>query len=166
MPMRSPYWDYVELEPIRVQIQVDRVDAATLRLHLDEQTAQMRESAKLGRKVFIIIEARDGNRPPPEVRKLQAEWMQQHRELIAATCMGMAFVIESRLVRGALTAIFWVTPSPVPYSVHATLHEALVHARETCTQGGVELPAQAHRPDAAARIESAFGRAMVGRIAL
>lgn len=166
MPMRSPYWDYVELDPIRVQIQVDRIDAATLRSHLEEQTAAMQESAKLGRKVFLIIEARDGNRPPPEVRKLQAEWMQEHRELIAATCMGMAFVIENRLVRGALTAIFWVTPSPVPYSVHASLHEALDHARARCTQIGVQLPEQAHRPDAAVRIESAFRRKLVDRIAL
>lgn len=166
MPMRSPYWDYVELEPIRVQLQVDRIDAATLRGHLEEQTAEMQKSAKLGRKVFLIIEARDGNRPPPEVRKLQAEWMQEHSELIAATCLGMAFVIESRLVRGALTAIFWVTPSPVPYSVHPSLKEALDHARESCRKLGVQLPAHADRPDAAARIESAFERAMAGRIAL
>lgn len=119
-----------------------------------------------GAKSYLILDARDGKRPPPEVRRLQADWIEAHRELIAKTCLGMGFVIPDRMVRGALTAIFWVTRSPVPYKVHSTLKEALDHALEVCDEGQVQVPLEARRPDASARVESAFDRVMLRRAAL
>lgn len=163
---RSPYWDYTELDPIRVQFQVDTVDAQTLREHLDEQTEQIRDAVARGRRSYLIIAATGELRPPPEVRKIQAEWMAEQAELIAATSIGIGFVIDSPLVRGALTAIFWVTRSPVPYKVHPTLAEALEHAVAICKQHGLALPEEALRPDAAARADLALARVLNRRVAL
>jgi hypothetical protein len=163
---RSPYWDYTELEPIRIQFQVDRVSEAALRDHLEAQTEELRRSVRAGRRAYLIIAAQGELRPPPEVRKLQAEWIEEQRELIAQTSIGMGFVIDSPLVRGALTAIFWITRPPVPYKVHPTLAEALAHAVEACQAQALALPEEALRPDAAQRAELALARAMSRRIAL
>jgi hypothetical protein len=163
---RSPYWDYTELEPIRIQFQVERVSEATLREHLDGQTEELQRSVQVGRRAYLIIAAQGELRPPPEVRKLQAEWMEEHRDLIARNSLGIGFVIDNPLVRGALTAIFWVTRPPVPYKVHPTIAEALAHAVQVCQAEGLELPDEALRPDAAQRAELALARAMSRRIAL
>jgi hypothetical protein len=163
---RSPYWDYTELDPIRVQFQVDQVDAKSLREHLDRQTAMIDDAIARGHRSYLIIAAQGDHRPSPEVRKLQAEWMEQHREAIATTSIGISFVIDSPLVRGALTAIFWVTGSPVPYKVHSSLAEALAHGVAVCQQHGVALPEEALRPDVAERAELALARVLNRRIAL
>lgn len=163
---RSPYWDYTELDPIRVQFQVDEVDARSLREHLDGQTKAIRDAVARGRRTYLIIAAQGDLRPPPEVRKIQAEWMAEHSKQIAASSIGIGFVIDNPLVRGALTAIFWVTRSPVPYKVHPTLAEALEHAVAICEQHGLALPEEAMRPDAAARADLALARVLNRRVAL
>ena len=163
---RAPYWDYTELEPIWVQFQVDDVSEATLRQHLDQQAEQMERTLRLGRRLYLIISAQGAHRPSVEVRKLQAEWMEENRELIARCSLGIGFVIDSSLVRGALTAIFWVSRPPVPYKVHSTLGDAIDCAVAVCREQGVALPDEALRPDAALRAELALARIMNRRIAL
>ena len=60
------------------------------------------------------------------MRSLQAEWIEQNRELLRAVCAGMGFVVPSNgVVRGALTAILWLAPIPVHTTVHASMEEAL-----------------------------------------
>lgn len=166
MPTRSPYWDYTELEPIRVQFQVEQVDVDNLREHLEVQTKQMHETIAAGRRAYLIIVANGEYKVPPEVRKLQAEWLEEHRDSIARNTVAMSFVIDNALVRGALTAIFWVTGPPVPHKVHSTLAEAITHAISACRKEGLELPPEALRPDAAARAELALQRMLSYRVAL
>ena len=62
-------------------------------------------------------------------RQLQAEWIKQNLETVKLKTAGMAFVIQSTLVRGALTAIFWIQPLPVPYVIVATREQAEAWAR-------------------------------------
>jgi hypothetical protein len=63
-------------------------------------------------------------------RKLQAEWIKDNLETVKQKTAGMAFVIQSSLVRGALTAIFWIQPLPVPYVIVATREQAEAWARQ------------------------------------
>ena len=60
-------------------------------------------------------------------------------------------------MRGALTAIFWVSRPPVPYRVFATLEEAIAHGVARCDAAKVEVPAAA-RERAADRVENALAR--------
>lgn len=163
---RAPYWDYTELDPIRVQFQVDAVDGPTLRTHLEGQTRDIEHAKRDGRRSYLIIAAQGDHRPTPEVRKIQAQWMEQHHDLIAETSIGMGFVIDNPVVRGALTAIFWVSRAPVPYKVHPNLAEALAHGVTVCRQLGLVLPPEALRPDAADRARLALERALIRRVAL
>lgn len=160
----SPYWNYTEFDPIRVQIQVERIDARVLERHLREQTREMRDPQAQRNRAYIIIDARDATRPPPDVRKMQAEWMEENRDLIARTCLGMSFVMPHRIVRGALTAIFWVSRPPVPYRVHANLSEAIDHAVGVCDELGVDVPEDARRGDASRRVDLAFRRTQLERV--
>ena len=58
-------------------------------------------------------------------RKILSEWMARDFDLLRSCSLGVGFVIDSGLVRGALTAVFWLSRLPSPYRVHATLEEAL-----------------------------------------
>lgn len=141
--MSNPTWDFDGFGPIRVQLHFTAHTPESLRAVLDRQTELFASAdANDGKSYFVVIDARSLARPGPEVRKMQADWMKQHREYFARTCLGMAFVVRSRLVRGGLTAIFWVVDSPVPYTVHATLQDALDHAAQVCEEAGLDVPSE------------------------
>lgn len=130
-----------EFDPLRVLVQVSPTSDDNLRAHLDDQLAEMRANRARGKRNVVVIDASLGLRPTPTQRKLQADWINEHRELLAASCLGIAFVIPSPLVRGALTAIFWVAQLPIPHTVHATLASAIDWAGGRLTAIDVELPA-------------------------
>jgi hypothetical protein len=134
------FWNFDGFDPIRVQIQLSAVEPDSLREYLAEQTEQMRASVAAGDRAFIIIDARAGLRPPPAVRRIQAEWIKEHEALLAASMIGMAFVIESRMVRGALTAIFWVAGPPVKYTLCPSLDEAMAVAIRECDAANLSVP--------------------------
>ena len=57
---------------------------------------------------------------------MHAEWMKRHEEMMRGRTAGIAFVIESALVRGGLTAVLWLAPLPCPHVVVKTLDDAIV----------------------------------------
>lgn len=130
-----------EFDPLRVLVQVTPTTDENLRDHLDAQLIEMRANRERRRKTVVVIDASLGLRPTPTQRKMQADWINEHRELLAATCLGIAFVIPSPLVRGALTAIFWIAQLPIPHTVHGTLASAIDWAAARLAAVDVDLPA-------------------------
>ena len=58
-------------------------------------------------------------------RKRYAEFMKKNEADFQRLCMGVGFVITSAIVRGALTAVLWVTGSlPFPHKIFSTREEA------------------------------------------
>ena len=57
-------------------------------------------------------------------RKRMGDWMRTHAVETERACAGIAFVISSGVVRGLLTAIFWLAPMPTAHTVVATRAEA------------------------------------------
>lgn len=57
-------------------------------------------------------------------RKLQADFMSENARLIRKLNMGTAFVMDSMLLRGALTAMMWLQPLPCPHFVCGEIEEA------------------------------------------
>lgn len=153
------HWDYDGFDPLQVQVHLRGMTADELRVQLEAQTENLRLSVQQGSRYFIIIDARAGMRAPPDVRKVQADWLAAHADLLRASCIGMAFVIRERVVRGALTAIFWVTRNPVPYTVHPSLEAAFEHAKRACADADLELPATVD-DDPAAQVERALAQAL------
>lgn len=134
------FWEFLGFDPIRVQVQTKPITVEQFHVRLQGQSELVQRRLGDGEKGFLVIDASESTRPQPEIRKLQAQWLSDNHEALQQTLVGMAFVIKERVVRGALTAIFWMTKNPVPYTVHATLEEALAHAAQACRRAGVELP--------------------------
>jgi hypothetical protein len=61
--------------------------------------------------------------PTPAQRKMIAEWQQRQLALGSALNVGVAMVLPSRVVRGALTALHWLFPPPTPTVALATFDE-------------------------------------------
>ena len=56
--------------------------------------------------------------------------MKANHDKSAAYCAGYAFVIDSAVVRGILTAILWLAPMPAPHVVVSTVEEGERWLRE------------------------------------
>lgn len=59
--------------------------------------------------------------PSALARKQIIAWQKAHTESTARWCVGASVVIASGLIRGALTAMNWFAPQPVPMSYPPTL---------------------------------------------
>jgi hypothetical protein len=86
------------------------------------------EIARLFKNIEVVLRARQGPfvavvdaRGTREIsarhRKIVADHLAQNTDLYRHRCAGHAFVFEGTALRGALTAIFWMTPPPYPYRI-------------------------------------------------
>lgn len=98
--------------------------------YLDEMTLVVERNQKRSQKLVVINDASRWIDSNANQRKMQADWIKKHAEVMRTTTAGVAFVISSAFVRGGLTAILWLTSMPCPYRVVATLEEALTWAKE------------------------------------
>ena len=91
---------------------------------LTEFLSGLDELLKLpGRKVcvFDLTRATTGT---PRQRQLQGAWIAKNEAALARSFAAAAIVTESAIIRGAVTAIFWIRPLPFPTRVVATLEAA------------------------------------------
>jgi hypothetical protein len=72
----------------------------------------------------VVVDSRKMVTMSAAQRKRQAEWIDSNREDLRLFTRGTAFVINNPLMRGALTAILWLTRYETPYVVVATLEAA------------------------------------------
>ena len=91
--------------------------------------AALAELYREGRPFGLVCDSRGAEAPPAVHRKLQADFIAQHGRLIRSLNLGTAFVIDSVLLRGALTAILWLQPLPCPHFVSGDVEEARRWAR-------------------------------------
>ncbi len=129
-----------EFDPIRLLVQVSATTDENLREHLAAQSADLEHLLATERRTLIVIDASLGPRPTATQRKMRADWINTEAERLAKTCVGVAFVVPSPLVRGALTAIFWVAQLPVPHTVHGSIEKALAWAIQQLDQAGMPVP--------------------------
>jgi hypothetical protein len=93
-----------------------------------------------GEAHVVVMDSRQGKLMRPEHRKRLAAWIASHAAELRKCRMGLAFVSNSALVRGMLTATYWLSPPPYPYRTFSSLDEAMAWARSllgpTEVQGG------------------------------
>ncbi len=73
-------------------------------------------------------------------RKHMAEWMGKHEAYVSRWAIGNSTVIRSPLVRGALTALYWIQKPPTAQTSHATVSEAVHWAVEALVKEGLTPP--------------------------
>ncbi len=94
-----------------------------------------------GKPVICISDARFASHSA-EQRKLWAEWTAETIEADKKQCvLATVVMLDNPLLRGALTALNWLTPPQVPQAVVGDVTGALEAAREIAERHGVEVPA-------------------------
>mgnify|MGYP006999714196 FL=1 len=100
---------------------------AQYRAHLEEMDALVESNLRdSSRRWAVIVDASRWLKSTARQRQMHAEWMKRHEEVMRGRTAGIAFVIESALVRGGLTAVLWLAPLPCPHVVVKTLDDAIV----------------------------------------
>lgn len=93
----------------------------------DEEDAIAQGSSGLstrGDRYTVIVDLRRASTPTPRFIRVQAAAMRRHERTLADNCAGVAFVIQSPMLRGALRAIFYLQALPCPQVVVKDLDEA------------------------------------------
>ncbi len=78
-----------------------------------------------GQNITLLFDATEARFPPLKYQRMQAKWLQQHQDLIARECLGIAYTIPHATVRLALKLIFTIQKQPVPFRVFASNDQAI-----------------------------------------
>lgn len=128
--MRNSHEENIRIDESRLPLFV----ATFLGSATNEEFAEYlrRLSANLARRqpTAIVVDSRKAVSVTAAQRKQQAEWIDANRDDLRRYVVGTAFVIESALMRGALTAIFWMTSYETPYVVVPTFEAGETWALE------------------------------------
>jgi hypothetical protein len=101
----------------------------------------MREGAAGGEKSYQVTDiTRVQEIAPATQRKYAAEFVKRNASLSQLASFGTASVTPSSILRGIMTAIFWISPPPTPAVFFATRGEAYLHAIDVLERGGTWLP--------------------------
>ena len=92
---------------------------------------ELSESTPPGEKSFMLTDlSRLEEAAPASQRKYAADFMNRHRDLIRRASAGAGIVAKSAVVRGGITAVFWIRPPPVETRVVATREEGILYGLE------------------------------------
>jgi hypothetical protein len=98
--------------------------------HQLRELARMIDDRPEGARVGVVYDMSAGGAIDARRRKRASDVLAPRHQRLAATTAGFALVSGSALLRGSLRAVFWLAPPPYPWTVTATVHEALVYMRE------------------------------------
>jgi hypothetical protein len=90
---------------------------------------------------LTIADGRQANRPPASVRKRFAEMSDVMSESGHDRFVAAILVLESALVRGALTAIQWMSRRSLRIETVGSIDEAIDRARSRLAKAGAAFPA-------------------------
>ncbi len=102
---------------------VDLPRMEELEAYLDWTVEQMSEWESGA--LFALMDLRRAATPPLEHLKRHAAFFRERAALIERTMTGVVFVSRSPMLRGALTALFWMQEPPTAVKVARDLDEAL-----------------------------------------
>lgn len=78
-----------------------------------------------GRKACLIdlTRAKAGS---AKQRQMQGDWIKTHESVLERDFAAAAIVTDSAIIRGTVTAVFWIRPLPFPSHVAASIDKAQV----------------------------------------
>lgn len=107
-----------------------------------EQLLRDSSSALTRREVFVML---SDTRQMTGIwdaknRRLIADWLKANSEATKTYAAGNVVLLNSELVRGALTAVLWLVPTPYPIKVVTTVDAAVDGALSLLSDRGIDLP--------------------------
>lgn len=127
-------WDYDDF-PLVVLRYVGTISDAAF----DEYLRTYRALLDRDQPYAIILDAALAGAPNAAQRRAQARFLELNAPLTRRLCRGGAFVITSPMIRGALTAILWISDMPFENTVVGDIFSA---ARWTCERLQMPVPAR------------------------
>ncbi len=98
---------------------------------------------RLGRPILCFSDARLASHTADQ-RRLWADWTAESMEAdVLKTTKASVILLDSALLRGALTALNWITPPEVPQHVCGATEEAVRRAREVAQREGIDVSERA-----------------------
>ena len=79
---------------------------------------------KKGERYGVVQDLRNTKGITSQQRKLITDNINGMKDYAAQYCVGSAMVFDSPVLRGMLTAIFWITKPPYPTQVFKTIEDA------------------------------------------
>lgn len=137
-PPNCPWFSYVGGALYLLRFPADVDDAGTQDF-IDASEAWLRE---LDQPVAWLIDCRDlkASSAPAHRRKMLADYEKRVAQFSKKYFVGGAFIIDNSLVRGVLTAIYWINPPVYPYKIFATEEQAREWACQQLKKHGAPLP--------------------------
>lgn len=86
-------------------------------------------------RLSLIFDARQARLPALKYQKMQAQWLKDNEQMMQSFCAGTAYVINQRIIRSVLRAIFSLQTQPVPYVVVGSEEEAIEWCTEQLSRG-------------------------------
>lgn len=112
-----------------------------LRQRLDVYAERMWAASARGLRMISILEFTDSHRYTARQRKIQSDWNRELGELLAAVTAHLFFAVRSPLMRGVITAVYWLSPPPFHYSICDHLDTALLKVFDFLASSGVAVDA-------------------------
>jgi hypothetical protein len=100
----------------------ESIDDAELKRSLQACDAMVDERRT---RYSVVLDNRLARNMSPTQRKLIADHMAVREQLTRSLCLGSAFVLDSAVMRGILTAVFWMHKPVVQTKVFAELDGAV-----------------------------------------
>jgi hypothetical protein len=131
----------VDWPVVLLEVTEHRATDDDLRAALGRFEAIMREACKSREKFSLVTDlSRLRHLPPASQRKIAADWVNSTSELQKITNLGGANVTPSAIIRGIVTAIYWLAKPPTPAAFVATREEAMHQAIRWLEEAGTLLP--------------------------
>jgi hypothetical protein len=127
--------------PVLISTWSGRANETTVRAFFEWSQRQMQRARKEGVKILQISDATDAERPDPVTRRLLAELTDLQGDEAADLNYTSLVVLENPVIRGAMTAIGWLTRRKLELVAVADMPTAIRRAREELTKAGVKPPA-------------------------
>jgi hypothetical protein len=113
-----------------------------------------------GRRVLSIADATLAVKPTPDMRRFWAELSDRTTPTMKEATLATFLVVSNPLIRGAITAISWMSPSLRDLESFATIDLAIREAFQRLARAGtpiVSLAEPYQLPDLAQKARAAFG---------
>jgi hypothetical protein len=126
---------------VLVEFPENRVPDTALHAVLGRIEELFHEALRTDEKLFFITDlTRMREIAPASQRRYTGEWAKRTLPLAKKAGAGGATVTPSAILRGIITAVYWVQPPPTPAFSVGTRHEAMLKGIELLESQKVSLP--------------------------
>ena len=126
--------------PVLISVWIGQADMENARWYNAENRRVMQELVDRGQPYVMISDAAAAERPTPAVRKYFAELADDNVEGSEVLSLANYVVITSAVMRGALTAIGWISERAARINSVGSLQEAIERALMDLDAAGVPRP--------------------------